>query len=114
MVMDWWRNHDFDLALADGEGNCDLCFLKGAGLLVELMKRRPEAAEWWAEREREREMSERQQVLRKRKYALFDASRPTYAELLAISQGKQEGPGWLWADQNNGSCGELDECRCTD
>ena len=45
-----------------------------------------------------------------RRFALFDASRPSYAELLAIAQDTQEGPGWLWADKGN----EIEECRCTD
>ena len=114
MILDWWKRQDFDLELEDGEGNCDLCFLKGAGNLLKAMKKRPESAEWWIERERERELSEKVQVLRKRKMALFDSSRPTYSELLEIAQEKQNGPGWLWADNANGSCGELDECRCTD
>jgi len=114
-VMEWWRNNDFDLALENGEGNCDLCFLKGTGLLLKLMKSSPKLAEWWIERESELELSQEKQRQRKRTYALFEASRPKYSELLAISQGKQEGPGWLWAEKNNGSCGEIDtECRCTD
>lgn len=113
-VMNFWKTNDFDLALEDGEGNCDLCFLKGAKLLVELIRRKPESADWWIERERERELSEKAQKTRKRKYALFDASKPDYAEMKRIALGVIDGPGWLWADNANGSCGELDECRCTD
>lgn len=115
-IMEWWTKNDFDLGLEDGEGNCDLCFLKGAGTLIHLMQKRPQDAAWWIEREREREreLSEKQQIMRKRKFALFNAKRPRYEELLAIAQGKSDGPGWLWADKIDGSCGELDECRCTD
>ena len=114
MIMEWWAKNDFDLELEDGEGNCDLCFLKGEALLTNLMKRRPDSADWWIDRERERELSERAQTMRKRKFALFDAKRPTYAELKQIALGRSSGPGWLWADEPNGSCGEIDECRCTD
>lgn len=113
MVREWWARQPFNLELEDGEGNCDLCFLKGAGLLVELMRKRPQDAEWWIERERERELSERAMVRNKRRTALFNSKRPSYEELLAIAQDKAEAPGWLWADKETGSCGEI-ECRCTD
>ena len=35
------------MGLSPGEGNCDLCFLKGRGLRKELIRRRPESAAWW-------------------------------------------------------------------
>ena len=117
MILDWWARNDFDLRLEEGEGNCDLCFLKGGAILVKLMEKRPADAAWWIEREREREreLSERAMTLRKRRFALFDARRPSYEGLLAIAQGKDDGPGWLWADgKQNRSCGEMAECRCTD
>lgn len=114
MILEWWARQDFNLDLAEGEGNCDLCFLKGAGTLIELMKRRPESSEWWRERERERELSDYVQTSRKRKFALFNDKRPSYAELSEIAKGNIAGPGWLFQDTKNGSCGELSECRCTD
>jgi 3'-phosphoadenosine 5'-phosphosulfate sulfotransferase (PAPS reductase)/FAD synthetase len=46
-VRAFWREQEFDLGLEDGEGNCDLCFLKGRGLRKELIRRRPASAEWW-------------------------------------------------------------------
>lgn len=115
MIRDWWKKQSFDLGLEEGEGNCDLCFLKGAGLLIELMKKRPQDAEWWIEREREREreLSEKAQKMNNRRMALFNAKRPDYAGLLAIANGESDGPGWLWADKESGSCGEI-QCRCTD
>lgn len=114
MVLEWWSRNDFDLELEDGEGNCDLCFLKGAGIILRQMAKRPQDAEWWIERERERELSEKAKTMNNRRFVLFNAKRPPYAELLQIALGKQGGPGWLWADQTNGSCGEMEECRCTD
>lgn len=52
-VMAFWREHPFNLQLRDGEGNCDLCFLKGAGLLRGLISKNPSSAAWWIERENE-------------------------------------------------------------
>lgn len=46
-VLAWWRGQPFDLALGAHESNCDLCFLKGQGKLLEIMHRRPELADWW-------------------------------------------------------------------
>ncbi len=51
-VMSFWANQDFDLQLKPGEGNCDLCFLKGRGLRKQLIRDNPGIADWWAEQER--------------------------------------------------------------
>jgi len=48
-VLAFWRTQPFDLQLADHEGNCDLCFLKGKGKLLDLIRKRPEEAEWWSD-----------------------------------------------------------------
>ena len=34
------------------EGNCDLCFLKGAGKRMVIMRERPGCSAWWAGQER--------------------------------------------------------------
>ena len=46
-VMAFWRDQPFDLGLLPGEGNCDLCFLKGRALLTSLVRENPAAADWW-------------------------------------------------------------------
>lgn len=46
-VMAWWKRQPFDLGLKPGEGNCDLCFLKGRANLVRLIRSNPAAADWW-------------------------------------------------------------------
>jgi hypothetical protein len=51
-VLAHWRAQPFDLGLEPGEGNCDLCFLKGRGLRKELIRRRPTSAEWWVNAEK--------------------------------------------------------------
>lgn len=101
-VTTFWGGQPFDLGLTQDEGNCDLCFLKGGAKTLKLIKARPESAEWWAKAEGWAK-------------ATFRSDRPSYRELQMIATDKQDGPGWLWADQgNDGSCGEIEECRCTD
>jgi 3'-phosphoadenosine 5'-phosphosulfate sulfotransferase (PAPS reductase)/FAD synthetase len=51
-VMAFWARQPFDLRLRPYEGNCDLCFLKGAGKLLALMHEHPGLADWWIEQER--------------------------------------------------------------
>lgn len=50
-VLTFWDAQPFDLALEPGEGNCDLCFLKGRGIRKELIRRRPASAQWWIDAE---------------------------------------------------------------
>jgi len=50
-VMDFWGDQPFDLELEPGEGNCDLCFMKGARLRASIMRSRPQLAKWWVEKE---------------------------------------------------------------
>lgn len=50
-VKVFWAAQPFDLGLEPGEGNCDLCFLKGRGLRKELIRRRPPSADWWIDAE---------------------------------------------------------------
>lgn len=52
MILDYWSAQPFDLMLEPGEGNCDLCFLKGRGIRKELIRRRPESAQWWIDAEK--------------------------------------------------------------
>lgn len=100
----------WDLALMPDEGNCDLCFLKGGAKLLGLIKDRPDSADWWAAQEDRAA----QGLTRNKSVEQFRKDRPGYRELAMIATDKQTGPGWLWADEPNGSCGEVDECRCTD
>lgn len=51
-VMRFWLKQPFDLGLKPGQGNCDLCFLKGKGTLKALIRAEPERAEWWSRIER--------------------------------------------------------------
>ena len=50
-VMEFWSKQPFDLQIHGDKGNCDLCFLKGAGKLVRLIRDEPHLAKWWMEKE---------------------------------------------------------------
>ena len=83
-VMNWWSKQPFDLNLNQHEGNCDLCFLKGINKTKQIMKDRPDLAQWWIEAEAEAE-AERIGV-RNASVALFRKDRPRYSKLLELSQ----------------------------
>lgn len=46
-VMAFWAEQPFDLALAPGEGNCDLCFVKSLARLKQTLRSDPASADWW-------------------------------------------------------------------
>lgn len=50
-VTTFWRAQSFDLALKSYEGNCDLCFLKGARVRSRIVRERPDLAAWWIAQE---------------------------------------------------------------
>lgn len=101
-VHDFWQVHPFDLQLRSDEGNCDHCFLKSSAKILRLIRERPDSVDWWIAKEEESGQTFRQ-------------DRPSYAEMKRIALGVVDGPGWLFTDKtNDGSCGEVEECRCTD
>lgn len=51
MVMGREQPQGFDLGLHDYEGNCDLCFLKRRGKLLQIEQDRPGTADWWIAQE---------------------------------------------------------------
>lgn len=68
-VLAFWRRQPFDLKLKRHEGNCDLCYLKGAGKISAILRDRPELADWWIAREKELGKT-------------FRIDRPSYAQML--------------------------------
>lgn len=57
-VINFWKNNEFDLKLSviDNQtvaGNCDLCFLKGTKIKLQIIKEKPELADWWIEKEKQ-------------------------------------------------------------
>ena len=47
MVLEYWSKQPFDLLINPYEGNCDLCFLKGMRKKTELLRDKPQVAQWW-------------------------------------------------------------------
>lgn len=50
-VADYWLKMPFDLGLADYEGNCDLCFLKGKRKKQMIARKTPAKFAWWVRME---------------------------------------------------------------
>ena len=53
-VAEFWRRQPFDLGIRSELGNCDLCYLKSRGNLLETIRAEPWRADWWIEAERRR------------------------------------------------------------
>lgn len=51
-VRDFWNAQDFDLKLEQPYGNCDGCFLKGKGKLIEILQQDINALDWWIDLEK--------------------------------------------------------------
>jgi 3'-phosphoadenosine 5'-phosphosulfate sulfotransferase (PAPS reductase)/FAD synthetase len=101
-VLAFWRGQPFDLQLQSHEGNCDLCFLKGAGKIERVLKDRPELADWWIRMEQTIEH-------RDGGNGHFRRDRPRYSALLARSQ--RESLPMMGDDEPD----ELSiACHCTD
>jgi 3'-phosphoadenosine 5'-phosphosulfate sulfotransferase (PAPS reductase)/FAD synthetase len=103
-VMDFWAAQPFDLELKGYQGNCDLCFLKGQGKLMQIMRENPELARWWIEKEQ----------LFKGKTRLEEAGRfrkrgPSYAGMLQMVREQQLLP---FAEHDPDDLAHY--CRCTD
>ena len=111
-VVDFWRRQPFDLRLesvngATPEGNCDLCFLKGAKLLQGIMRKDPSKAAWWIAQEQKKYATTKTGKPIKAENNFFHdpGTRPPYIQLLNIVERQ----GDLFDD----GVGSID-CMCTD
>lgn len=95
-VMKFWAAQPFDLSLSQGEGNCDLCFLKATAIKERIIRKRPDLAEWWAGHEAS-------DGDRRRLWRVTGAS---YAQM--IDRAKRQLP--LFPDLNESE----PDCACTD
>lgn len=99
-VRDFWKAQPFDLRLVNingktPEGNCDMCFLKGARAIQTLIKNDPESAAWWIKQESK-------QFSGPASGNRFRNDRPSYAEMAVLQE------------LNFGGSDELEECFCHD
>jgi 3'-phosphoadenosine 5'-phosphosulfate sulfotransferase (PAPS reductase)/FAD synthetase len=74
-VWSFWNKQPFDLDLpkVSGASNCDLCFLKGGGIIMGLIAQKPERAIWWAKMEKE-------------VGGLFRSDRPSYQSMMQYNK----------------------------
>lgn len=105
-VTDFWKAQPFDLMLPtiNGrtlEGNCDLCFLKGAKQVYSIIASDRKKGEWWARMERTAVSST--SVIGDG--ALFRFDRPSYQQMLDYSGTQVD----MFADQD-----EALACFCGD
>lgn len=52
VVRLFWKQQEFDLQLADYEGNCDLCYKKSLNKKLTIIEARPESLNWWNDTEK--------------------------------------------------------------
>lgn len=77
-VCEFWQEQPFDLQLPNNNGttdwgNCDLCFLKGAGKKLSIIGEQPPLADWWAGMEDETGST-------------FRNDHPSYAQMQVIAR----------------------------
>lgn len=89
MVGMFWRSQPFDLGLPNVggktlHGNCDLCFLKGAGQVLSLIAEKPERAVWWAK------MEDSISTPGIRNGALWRTDRPSYAAMAKFAAEQRD------------------------
>jgi 3'-phosphoadenosine 5'-phosphosulfate sulfotransferase (PAPS reductase)/FAD synthetase len=97
-VTAFWMAQPFDLQLRPGEGNCDMCFLKGKHLRMDLMRRWPDASAWWIEQER-------------RIGATFRSDTHDYA---ALQDAVNRSPQLPWGCAIEDDPSDLGDCVCHD
>jgi 3'-phosphoadenosine 5'-phosphosulfate sulfotransferase (PAPS reductase)/FAD synthetase len=105
-VTNFWKAQPFDLMLPtiNGrtlEGNCDLCFLKGAKQVYSIIASDRQKAEWWARMERTAKSSSSTTG----DGALFRFDRPSYQQMLDYSDTQFD----MFADHD-----EAIACFCGD
>lgn len=105
MVGEFWRSQPFDLGLPNVggktlHGNCDLCFLKGAGQVMSLIAEKPERAIWWAR------MEESITTPGIRDGARFRSDRPSYAAMAKYAAEQRDMFAGLEEDAIACYCGD--------
>lgn len=90
-VGKFWSEQSFDLGLPNVNGktlhgNCDLCFLKGAGQTLSLIAEKPERAIWWARMETLVQTSDKTFGDGDR----FRKDRPSYKQMMNYAQNQSD------------------------
>lgn len=82
-IREWWKRQEFDLQLADYEGNCDLCWKKSLRKNLTQLQDKPQMADWWDDMENK---------YSKGKYYFYRGNRS--AKMLLEEAGKQNFTRW--------------------
>lgn len=95
-VVNFWSKQNFDLKLTSFNGkapagNCDLCFLKGMDTTISILKERPHLADWWIAKEKEVN-------------ARFRKDRPSYIEILDITENQPKQKTFEFLDEDQMTC----------
>lgn len=90
-VGKFWSEQSFDLGLPNVNGktlhgNCDLCFLKGAGQTLSLIAEKPERAIWWARMETLVQTSDKSFGDGGR----FRKDRPSYKQMMSYAENQSD------------------------
>ena len=75
-IRDWWKKRDFDLQLAEHQGNCDLCWKKSLRKRMTLIAENPAIIKDWVRWETNRDIDR----------AVFDRDRNTIPELVEMAK----------------------------
>lgn len=92
-VHAFWSRQPFDLQLEPYEGNCDLCFLKGAGKLKRLIRDNPGMADWWKRMEESVRAKSEQAGRFRKEYSYADLEREVLTQPLMpglLDDGSEE------------------------
>lgn len=87
-VGNFWKTHSFDLGLPNNNGvtmhgNCDLCYLKPANQVLNLIREKPSRATWWIK-------IETLALSSSASGARFRNDRPSYKQMLEFATDQQE------------------------
>lgn len=92
-VGEFWKKSNFDLKLPNYNGktiagNCDLCYLKGTQTLVNIVKERPDLADWWIKQE--------EKIAKEKKdygsdyVATFKSNGQSFIDIVEISESNEQ------------------------
>jgi hypothetical protein len=99
-VMAFWASQPFDLGLPPYMSNCDLCFLKGTGLIRRIIRQRPGVEQWWIDHE-------------ERLQATFQPHRPSFKQLAEQVRRSPELP-FGEPEEAESEAESLIDCVCGD
>lgn len=92
-VGEFWKKSNFDLKLPNYNGktiagNCDLCYLKGTQTLVNIVKERPDLADWWIKQEEK--IAKAKKDYGSNYVATFKSNGQSFIDIVEISESNEQ------------------------